>query len=418
LRLSTNGRYLVDASGAAFLVVGDTAWSLIAQLRQDDILRYLEDRQQRGYNGIIVNLIEHKYASRAPANIQGLAPFLKPNDFTQPNPEYFDYAHRAIQAANERGISVWLCPAYLGAGGGDEGFFQEIKAAGPSALRTYGRYLGQHFKDLPNIVWMVGGDNALPEAERWTGNELAIGLREGGADQLMTAHGGQTSALETFGEQPWLEIEAVYRYQSDLWLPLQAAYKLKPVRPFVLIETTYEGEHDAKPDQIRRQAWWAMLCGACGQFFGNNPLWHFDGPTLFPAKGTWQMALDSTGSRDIARLGSFFSSRKWQDLIPDTRDALIKSGAGENAARAVAARGPDGSFAILYIPDNGGGPRELTLNLSSFPSSMKAQWIDPSKDATPIQHPNLLLNQGRQQLRTPGENGGGAGDWVLLLDKP
>jgi hypothetical protein len=202
----------------------------------------------------------------------GVAPFLKPGDFTQPNPAYFDYAHRAVAAANQRGITVWLCPAYLGWGGGDEGFFKEIKAAGPAVLRGYGRFVGERFKDLPNLVWMVGGDYALPEAERWAGAELALGLRDGGATQLITAHGGQTTAVETFGDQPWLAVDTVYRYQSDLWRPLQANYGRRPVRPFVLIESTYEGEHDAKPEQIWRQAWWAMLNGACGQFFGNNPL--------------------------------------------------------------------------------------------------------------------------------------------------
>ena len=60
----------------------------------------------------------------------------------------------------------------------------------------------------------------------------------------------------------------------------------------MLIETIYESEHDATPDQIRRQAWQAMLSGAAGQFFGNNPIWHFDGPTLYPFTGDWKQALD------------------------------------------------------------------------------------------------------------------------------
>jgi len=57
---------------------------------------------------------------------------------------------------------------------------------------------------------------------------------------------GQTSALDTFGEQPWLAVDTVYRYQTDLWRPLLAAYGRRPTRPFVLIKTVYEGEHDSK----------------------------------------------------------------------------------------------------------------------------------------------------------------------------
>ena len=416
LRASENGRYLVGADGGPFLVIGEAAWSLIEQLREEAIARYLDDRQRRGFNSIIVNLIEHKFASKAPATIDGVAPFLKPGDFTQPNPAYFDYAYQAVAAANRRGMAVWLCAAYLGWGGGDEGFFKEIKVAGPNALRAYGRFVGQRFKDLPNIVWMIGGDYALPEAERWAGNELALGLREGGARQLMTAHGGQTSALDTFGEQPWLAVDTVYRYQPDLWRSLLAAYRRKPTRPFVLIETTYEGEHDSTPEQIRRQAWWALLCGGCGQFFGNNPIWHFDGPTLFPHTNTWEQALDSTGTRDIARMGSFLTMLPWQQLQPDIEGEIVVAGGGDGAARITAARARDGSFAVLYIPGDGKGLRTFTLNLASLRGPLRARWFNPAKDGLPLPRSVTLSGRGQQELQTPGDNSAGAGDWVLTLE--
>ncbi len=416
LKVSENRRYLVDSGGKPFLVVGDTAWSLIAQLNEADIAQYLDDRQRRGFNSIIVNLIEHKYASKAPAKIDGVAPFLKPGYLTQPNPAYFDYAHRAVAEANKRGITVWLCPAYLGAHGGDEGFFKEIKAAGPAALRSYGRFVGERFKDLPNIVWMPGGDYALPEAERWTGNELAEGLREGGARQIMTAHGGQTSAIETFGEQPWLEVDNVYRYQPDLWRPLRANYPKLPVRPFVLIETTYEGEHKATPELIRRLAWWAMLSGACGQFYGNNPMWHFDGPGLHPVDTPWQEALDSAGSRDMARLGMFFNGQPWPQLVPDVDDKLVSAGRGNGATQVTAAHTPGHRLALFYIPADVQGPRELTLNLTAFPGPVTAHWFNPAKDAALIAHGPAMPNQDGQRLRTPGDNGTGTNDWVLVLE--
>ncbi len=418
LKISANQRCLVDQNDRPFLVVGDTPWSLIAQLDEADIARYLDDRARRGFNSIIVNLLEHKFATYAPAKRDGVAPFLKPGDLTQPNPVYFDYAHRAVAAASERGIVVWLCPAYLGWGGGDEGFFREIKAAGPAALRNYGRFVGARFNDLPNIVWMMGGDYALPESERWAGAELALGLRDGGAQQFITAHGGQTSAVETFGDQPWLAVDTVYRYQPDLWRAFQTNYQRRPVRPFVLIESTYEGEHDAKPEQIRRQAWWAMLGGACGQFFGNNPLWHFDGPGLFPSRVTWQQALDSTGSRDLARLAAFFTARPWHELQPDLDHRLLSSGGGDGTRYVAAAQTPDGSLAILYFPADGQAAREITLDLSRFPGPVAARWFNPARDAAPVPHDRPLSNRAEQPLRTPGDNGTGVNDWALVLEAP
>jgi hypothetical protein len=416
LQVSADRRYLEDGDGKPFLVVGDTAWSLVAQLGEDNIVRYLDDRARRGFNAIIVNLIEHKFASHAPAKLDGTQPFLKPGDFTQPNPAYFDFAHRAVEQAQRRGISVWLFPAYLGWKGGDEGFFNEIAPAGPAALRQYGRFVGEHFKDLPNIIWTIGGDFALSPANRWTGNELAAGLRDGGATQLMTAHGGQTSALDTFGDQPWLSVDTVYSYATNLYVPLLANHSRVPMRPFVLIESTYEGEHDSRPEQIRRQAWWAMLCGACGQFFGNNPIWHFDGPTLFPHQNTWQEALGSVGSRDIARMGSFLAARPWHQLVPDQGSQLVPSESGSGVTQVTAARTRDRRFALIYIPADGRKPRELIVNFDEFSAPVTARWFNPARDTELLAHDAAPSNRGSQKLQTPGDNGTGVNDWVLVLE--
>src|SRR4051794_26503279 len=60
LRVSQDGRHLLDSGGQPFLVVGDAGWSLIVQPEAADRERYLSDRARRGFNSIIVNLIEHK----------------------------------------------------------------------------------------------------------------------------------------------------------------------------------------------------------------------------------------------------------------------------------------------------------------------------------------------------------------------
>jgi hypothetical protein len=93
LKTADNGRFLIDQKGEPFLVAGDTAWSLMAQLSDENIDRYLDDRQRRGFNSIIVNLIEHRFSSNAPLTRAGLAPFTRTGDFSTPNPAYFDFAH-------------------------------------------------------------------------------------------------------------------------------------------------------------------------------------------------------------------------------------------------------------------------------------------------------------------------------------
>lgn len=418
LHVSANRRHLVDERGAPFLVVGDTAWSLFTQLTEREAREYLDDRRQRGFNALIVSLIEHKFSTKAPATIEGVQPFLAPGDFPQPNPAYFDHAHHVIELAHKRGISVWLAPAYLGVHGGDEGFFQEIKKAGPEALRGYGKFVGERFKDLPNIVWMPGGDYAMPTNEMWSGHELALGLREGGAKQLMTAHGCQQTAAQTFGDPDWLDVDNVYSYKSDQWREHHAVYRNAKVRPSVLIEALYENEYADKTDpaKIRRQAWWAMTSGACGQFFGNAPLWHLGGPGYRQSNKPWRDALDLAGSRDHARLGAFFRRLPWTTLEPDLDGKLVVAGAGDGESKVTAARASDGALAVLYIPPTGRDARELTLNLASFASPLRVSWFNPARDVALRTQETPLLNRDGETLRTPGDNGTGVNDWVLTIE--
>ena len=88
--------------------------------------------------------------------------------------------------------------------------------------------------------------------------------------------------------------------------------------PFFLIESAYENEHEATEQRLRTQAYQAVLSGAAGQVFGNNPIWHFDGPGLYPAPVTWQQALGSRGAQSMTHLRDLLTSLPWWQLEPDS----------------------------------------------------------------------------------------------------
>ncbi|NRC55951.1 DUF4038 domain-containing protein [Mesorhizobium sediminum] len=116
LRINDGGSYLVDADDRPFLLHGDTAWSLIAELTREEVEVYLADRRSRGFNTLVVSLIEHKFASNAPANAYGNLPFAEGRPF-EPNDAFFDHARWVLSRAREEGFVVLLTPAYLGFGG-------------------------------------------------------------------------------------------------------------------------------------------------------------------------------------------------------------------------------------------------------------------------------------------------------------
>jgi hypothetical protein len=109
LKISDNGRYLVDQKGSPFLVVGDSPWSLIVQLDDKDRATYLEDRQKRGFNSIIVNLLEHEFCTLAPRTRSGLAPEDNHNIVTE---GYGSDTATALTAATADGkLSVTYIPS-------------------------------------------------------------------------------------------------------------------------------------------------------------------------------------------------------------------------------------------------------------------------------------------------------------------
>ena len=397
VRVAPDRRHVVDQAGQPFLIHGDAPWSLISGLTRDEAELYLEDRRRKGFNSIIVNLIEHKF--HGPVNRYGQAPFLVPGDFSTPNEAYFSHADWVIRKAGEKGIQVFLAPIYLGYIGTDEGWVDEALANGPAKCRAWGRYVGRRYAGLDNLVWLIGGDRN-PASARDDVNAVARGIKEIDHRHLLTAHcHPENSALDQYKDDGWLDLNATYTYEI-VHHKLHADYNRKPPMPYVLIETTYEGEHNASAVQIRRQAYWALLCGAAGQFMGNRPIWLFD-----PG---WQAALNGTGSRDMARMQALFRSRPWYDLVPDQDHQVVVDGLGEfnGLDYLAAARTSDGGTVMAYLPS----ARTVTVDLTRLAGkSARAWWYNPrGGDA---QRAGEFPTTGRQHFTPPGD-----GDWILVLD--
>ena len=376
LTISADRRRILDADDRPFLVQGDTAWSLIANLDYADAVRYLDDRRAKGFNAIIVNLIEHLFSRDPPRDLAGREPFIRPGDLSAPNDAYFEAAERVLEACAERGIAVILAPCYIGyrhdRGPGIsphfDGWYDEIVATGPQGCRRYGEYLGRRFGRFANIIWCMGGD-WHPELARPGLDAIAHGIRSTGVKNLFTAHPHpEYSPIESFPGADWLDVNITYTY-GTVHRSLIEDWKRDPAWPFFLLESTYEGEHNASQQQIRRQAYWSVLCGGNGHCFGNHPIWLFwDG---------WREALDLSGSLAMARWGGFFRALPWSELIPDLERKLVTGGLGEARGldRVTAAVTADRRLGVAYLPVR--RPVEVQLGALQGPR-LAAEWFEPA----------------------------------------
>ena len=48
LKISENGRYLTKADGTPFIWLADTAWTVPARLKWDDVQHYMKTRKKQG----------------------------------------------------------------------------------------------------------------------------------------------------------------------------------------------------------------------------------------------------------------------------------------------------------------------------------------------------------------------------------
>ena len=74
---SPNGRYLQDANGAAFPILGRTAW-FITSLAQTDYQTFLDDAAAKGHTAMEFHVINHDpRGNNEPFAGNGALPFLK-----------------------------------------------------------------------------------------------------------------------------------------------------------------------------------------------------------------------------------------------------------------------------------------------------------------------------------------------------
>ena len=400
LRVAADQRHLIDQNGKPFLVVGDTPWSIFTAITKADAEAYLEDRRQRGFNAIIVNIIEHFF--NGPVNRDLQAPFAKTGsvyDFSKPNDAYFAHVDYVLGLARDKGFLVLMTPAYLGYGGGSEGWWPEINTSvnTEAVMENYGRYLGSRYRTFNNILWVMGGDYYAAATLAKT-RAIVRGIQATDQTRLFTAHNArQESGLLYYTNESWFTVNTTY---SNCDFTAQRSiedYQRSRVMPFVYFEGNYENDTPLARC-LRGQAYWPVLSGAIGSFFGNTPLWRFD--------SGWQAHLNTTGAQSMTYFGKLFASRAWEKLVPDTSATVLTGGRGAlGADYAAAALTSDRATLIVFTPTQ----RDLTVDLTRLSgSTARAWWFNPANGTSSLIGDFPL---GSRTFRPPS-----AQDWVLVVD--
>lgn len=414
IQLSGDGRYLVSQQGTPFFINGDTAWSAIVQLSLDEMDTYLSDRSAKGYNTVLVQLIENEFGDNSPSTYDGIAPFTG-SAFTTPREAYFARADAFISKAASNNIIVMLAPLYLGYLCGSQGWCPEVQSASVATMRAWGQYVGNRYKNYPNIIWIIGGDTDPGDysgvAEKT--EAVALGIRDVDTAHVITAHNGpETDARDEWTSQSWLTLNNLYSYNDADTMHSRAIveYAKTPFMPIFMAESNYENEHGATAFTLRRTTWHAVTYGAtAGHLFGNCPIWHFNAPAAagFCSAGTWQSNLNSTPSQQLAYVGKLMRSRRHHLMQPDTTNTVLTAGLGSGSTLATCSLASDRSTAIAYIPTQ----RAVTIDMTEFEGSgtVSCWWYNPRTGVASLI--GQYAGSGTQNFTPPDTN-----DWVLVCD--
>ncbi len=421
LKVSADGRYFVDQNNAPVFWLGTTQWQLWRDFTLEQSKLIIEKSKSHGFTFIQVKLLgggdgtNQKKSDGTQPNVYGEKPWIDDNPLT-PNEAFFKNVDAVVKMAADNGMFV--LPAVY-----HQSYRTHITAEN---ARAWAKWLGQRYKDVPNIVW-----TSTPQARKEfipVIEELAAGLREGdGGRHLISFKPDPSPYSSSFmHDAKWLDFNSMQTWNAVklIYPMLTYDYRLTPAKPILMAEGAYEAGTEygfpVTPLWVRRQAYYTYLAGAV-HAYGHNDTWR--------VSPTWKEALDAPGAVQMGVLKQIFMARKeWWRLVPDQtvfasggeivevalpkydatekeRTAYVRTlkpslsdGAATGDLLHLAARHADGRWAMIYLADK--AAFSVNMNKIAAPK-VNLSWVNPI-DGHAIsagQEPNT----GVKSFRTPDD---------------
>jgi hypothetical protein len=432
LMVSANHRFLQRGDGSPFFWLGDTAWLLFSKLDRAETLRYLDDRQRKGFSVIQVMVLHsagERSANGALALINGNPGQPRVTPGSDPSNaeayDYWDHVDWVVHEASTRGLYVALVPAW--------GSMAQTGALNERNTVEYATFLARRYRTEPNVVWLVGGD-IRGDLHMAVWNLMGRTLRAEDPNHLITFHPfGRTQSSMWFHAEPWLDFnmfqsghrrynqdtDSPKRFGEDNWRFVLDDYAKTPPKPVLDGEPSYEnipqGLHDGKEPywtdaDARRYAYWSVFAGACGHTYGNNAVMQFHEPNTgagaFAVRNYWYDAIDDPGAGQMRYVAALMLSRPYFDRVYDA--PAVVDGSGTEHDFVIATRGRDYAFVYAYA----GKPFVLRLGLISG-HALRAWWYNPRNGRASLI--GEFPNTGTHRFVPPLTAADGP-DWVLVLD--
>lgn len=423
LKVSKDGHDLMFEDGTPFFWLGDTGWELFHRLTLEEINTYLDNRAAKGFNVIQAVALAEFDGLKKP-NRYGEVP-LNNLDPSQPNEKYFIVVDSTVHMAKAKNLFIGLLPTW-----GDK--VTKLWGTGPVIFDSinaykYGYWLGNRYKNDPNIIWILGGDRpAVQDTADWRPiwRQMAKGIIEATNYKcFITYHPwGESSSTKFWTNESWLDMNMLQsghaRHDIPVWEWITRDRNIQPAKPILDGEPNYEDHPVNWNDKngyfrdydVRKQTYRSVFAGGCGVTYGNQCMWQFysdrEPKIAFPER-YWTEALDRPGAYQVGYLKKLIQSRPMLQRIPDS--AIIIAGQGEKGEHIEAFRAADNSYAMVYIPVG----KSITINTAYMHSkNINITWFNPRNGSTQ----SAINMQRKDQLQFTSPTNGVENDWVLIID--
>jgi len=419
LSVSSNHRYLVDASGKPFFLVGDCPQNLPLKLSVSELNDYMIDCHNKGFNLLWICIdgqrgFNGKPGTPPPRDRANNLMMTNGWDISTLNEVYFGTIDAILDQAQQHDLYCLLTPL-------SECQWTQANINSNSADKwhTYGLYLGRRYQDQANLIWQFGNDTINEQAQ----HAIVKGIKDAGDTHLMTVNwrpghqqlGSPWVRKHQHGEN-WIDLDAWYENApvtksgaACFWQKIE--YERPDPMPSFLTEGPYQlpDPKGATDLHIRMLNFYVALGGGCGG--------HVYGAGWLADEWDYETYRNNGGRVQTLHFRNLFANRDWPTLVPDYSHTFVTAGYGtlsKDTLDYVGAAINGGTLGMAYCPKT----TPISVDLSKFSGPAKAHWYDPTAGTFKNIDGSPFANSGARDFTPPGRNSTGDTDWVLVLESP
>jgi hypothetical protein len=354
LKISPNGKHIVDSHGSPFLMVADVAWQMLRKLNYTEAIQYMDIRKSQSFNTFLVQLLP---ALPNQKNYNKVAPF-QDNDLSKPNKAYLDYFEKIIIAAKERNLVVGIVVSR-------KSWNAIFDTQQKEDWKSYGAYVGKSFAKYSNIIWIVS-EEEYQNAFQF--KAISDGIRSESDGQILASL--NTCSPANMNDDSTNRSDLKFIIPDSTVTPSEYAALANwqknsaeaALRPFLIANSEFPKEITDQSVLIRNQAYQSILSSAAG-FCHMSTIKNFN--------PTWKANITKDGAEYIHELVKILKGIPWEYMQPDSPELLLDS--ADKAEIGIVTLS-NKRMAMLYLPDS----RPVKLNLSHLNGTQfGAVWYSP-----------------------------------------